>query len=166
MKITYSLTSVQPGGALHTLDWNLDQNPDLTKTNDGTDKFIENGIELTWSQILSILADGGDNAEVEDYLLVVKAPKAGLLVDVPEGMPNRDKITPTGTAIRKINEWLIPNNIWYDAEDINDATYIYFLTTDMTGQNLKASEIKLLDDISNVDILLVSDPEFIAVQTA
>ena len=164
MKITYSLASAEPGGALHTLDWNLDQNPNLTKTNDGTDKFIENGISLTWQQVLDILADGGVNAEVEEYLLVIKAPKAGLNVDVPAGLPDRDKLTPTGTDVRKINEWLIPNNIWYDGPTIADSTYIYFLTTTMTGQYLKGSEIKLLDDMANVSILLTTDPEFTALQ--
>jgi len=158
MKIIYPITEALPGGNLHNFDYELRMDSDLVIQKNGSNIEIINGnIELSISQIGQILANGG---EVEDYLMVVKAPIAGLVNDVADGLPDRLKPVQGGTEIRKYNDWLTPGNVW------TNATHFYFLTITVAGTYLKGSEIKILNDLANVDVLLTTDPEFIAVQTA
>lgn len=158
MKITYPINAALPGGALHNLDYELRMNSSLTIQKSGSNIEIINGnITLSISQVDEILASGG---EVENYVMVTKAPLSGLNVDVPEGLPDRTKPTAAGTSVRKIGEWLTPNNVWIGE------THFYFLSINIAGTYLKGSEIAILDAVTGVSILLTSDQEFIDIQNA
>jgi hypothetical protein len=163
MRIVYSLASAAPGGALNITDFYLSKNFGLNQTNNGTDITVIGSLVVPWASILTVLASGGANANVYDYTVVIKAPIATLDADVPVGLPFRTKRTYAGGlgVVKKINEWIRQdNNIWINPA----ATHYYFLSIRSDGQNLTAKEVKLLDDIAGIDILLTTDPEFTALQ--
>lgn len=158
MKITYPIAAALPGGALHNFDYELRMNSSLTITKNGNNVEIVNGnVELTISQLGTILSNGG---EVEDYLMAIKAPIADLESVVHANMPDRTKPGAAGDVDRNYNDWLSPSNVWVNA------TNFYFLTITVAGTNLKASEIRDLHIQSGWSAILVTDPEFVAIQNA
>lgn len=154
MKTIYPLSAALPGGPLHSLDYELTKNSNLAITNDGVNITISGILNHSWDRVLQILSEGG---EILDYIVVLKVPIAFLTFPVPKSMPGRLKPTPDGTAIRQINEWLTPENVWLTE------THFYFLSINVSGTNLKASEVKLLDNVPGVDVLLSTDPEYLSV---
>lgn len=157
-KLTIPLSAVQNGAPFFGWYYNncILKSSQISLTTDVTNAYAINSFNLAWSAINTLLTNGG---EMEFYLMAVRA-NIDLLADtVPDGCPNRMTYNTSGIQVPKtFNNWLVPGSDWWKKDD---DTEILFLTNPFAGNEdkyLKASEIKLIDDLPNtISILKQSD---------
>jgi hypothetical protein len=149
MKITMPLAQiVSTGGFTDFYDDLIKVQSDLTITKDDDNVFIVDSMQLTITEINEILSmptSGGEIAEVEEYLMAIRADVDILTDNVPIVLPNSQTFT---NIVRTFENWFDSTcELWANAVDIASATQVYLLTNPLgttQAQYLKGSEIMVL----------------------
>lgn len=155
MKITIPKTSAHYGGNLFELYYKIAvvDGDNITRTQNNGTITLSGDYELTISEILDILNEGG---EVEEYLMAIRADidilgdllpdieDLGATPPIPE-LPNRMTIDSAGTGeVRAFKNWFGQNcSFWKKDDD----TQVYFTTNPVgtsVSQYLKGSQLRAL----------------------